>query len=112
MPRSMFYDLNRAANSKSGNLLAGDVNEFVPYNATITIYSVTSAVAMRLSVLADSDVVIDDKEIPYIGTTLDTSAHFVDSFEVAGGTRLACFLRDVSGAATTDTYVAVDVQPL
>ena len=111
MPRSMFYDLNRASNSKSSNLLSGDVNEFVPYNATITVYGCTSALGMRMSFLADSDVVIDDKEIPYISTSLDVSAHFIDSFDVAGGTRLAVFLRDVSGVATTDTYVAVDIQP-
>lgn len=108
----MIYTVNLAASTKSANILSGDVNEFVPYPAQITIYAVSSATGIRMTSLADSDVVIDDKEIPYIGTTLDTSAHFVDQFEVEAGTRLAIFLRETAAVATTDIYVAVDVQPL
>jgi len=112
MPRSMFYSANLAASTKTANVLAGDVNEFVPYDAQVTVYAVSSAVGIRVSFFADSDLLIDDKEIPYIGTTLDVSAHFVDQFGVEGGTRLALFLRETAAVATTDVYTAIDVSPL
>jgi len=111
MPRSMFYSVNLTASTKTANVLSGDVNEFVPYDASITVYSVSSAAGVRVSFFADSDLLIDDKEIPYIGTTLDTSAHFIDQFSVGAGTRLALTLRETAGVATTDVYTAVDVQP-
>ena len=111
MPRTMINTVNLAANSKSANLLSGDINEFVPYDAVITVYGVSSAAGIRYSIFADSDLLIDDKEIIYIGTTLDTSAHFVDQFEVAAGTRLALFLRETAAVATTDILTAVDIQP-
>jgi len=108
----MFYNVNLAASTKTANVLSGDVNEFVPYDAQVTVYAVTSAIGVRLSMFADADLLIDDKEIPYIGATLDTSAHFVDQFAVEGGTRLALFLRETAASATTDVYTAVDVQPI
>ena len=111
MPRSVIYTENLAANSKSANLLSGDVNEFVPYDAVVTIYQVSSAIGIKTTAFADSDLLTDDKTIPYIGTTLDTSAHFMDQFEVAAGTRLAVFLREIAGVATTDIYTAVDISP-
>jgi hypothetical protein len=111
MPRSMFYNANLTASTKTANILSGDVNEFVPYDATVTVYSVSSAIGVKISFFADSDLLIDDKEIPYIGTTLDTSAHFVDQFSVNAGTRLALYLRETAASATTDVYTAVDIQP-
>lgn len=111
MPRSMFYNVNLTASTKTANILSGDVNEFVPYDATVTVYAVSSAIGIRISFFADSDLLIDDKEIPYIGTTLDTSAHFIDQFSVAAGTRLALTLRETAAAATTDVYTAIDVNP-
>jgi len=111
MPRSMFYNANLTASTKTANILSGDVNEFVPYDAEVTVYALSSAIGVRISFFADSDLLIDDKEIPYIGTTLDTSAHFVDQFSVSAGTRLALYLRETAAAATTDVYTAVDVQP-
>lgn len=111
MPRSMFYQANLTASTKTANILSGDVNEFVPYDAVVTVYAVSSAVGVRLSAFADSDLLIDDKEIPYIGTTLSTSDHFVDQFEIAAGTRLAVFLRETAAVATTDVYIAVDISP-
>jgi len=111
MPRSMFYNVNVPASSKTANILSGDVNEFVPYDATITVYAVTSAVGIRLSMFADADLLIDDKEIPYVGTSLDTSAHFIDQFSVNAGTRLAMTLRETAASGALDVYTAVDVQP-
>lgn len=108
--RTILYNANLAASTKTANILAGDVNEFVTEESDVTIYSVSSATGVRMSVYADGDIIIDDKEIPYIGTTLDTSAHFMGSFTVAAGTRIAIYLRETAAAATTDVYTAVDVE--
>jgi len=112
MPYSTNFQLNLGANTKSANLLSGDINEFVPVDSQVNIYAVSSAVGTNITVLADSDVAVDDQEIVAIGTTLNKSDHLLDSFTVGGGTRLAIFLRDVSGAATNDINTGVEVLPL
>lgn len=112
MPKSIIYDVNLAASTKTANRLSGDVNEFVPYDAVVRITAVSSAVGVRISVFADSDLLVDDKEIPFIGTTLIDKDHVIDEFMVSAGTRLAIFLRETAAAATTDVYTGVEVQPL
>lgn len=112
MPTSSFEQPNLTASTKTANILSGDINEFVPFNAAVNIYAVSSASNVNLTMLADSDVLVDDKEIINIGTTLNKSDHLIDSFNVAAGSRLALFLRETGAAATTDVLVSVDVQPL
>lgn len=102
-----------AANTKTANLLSGDINEFTQTDSLINVYGVVSATNdIRMTVIADSDIAIDDKVIPFIGTTIDKSAHLVDSFRVFAGTRLAIFLRNTTATATTDIVVGVEVLPL
>lgn len=110
--QSSFVTTNLAANTKSANLLSGDINEFVAQNSLVNVYAVASASGVRLSMLADSDIAVDDKEIVAIGTTLDKSQHLIDSFAVAAGTRLAATLRETAGVATTDILTAFEVLPL
>ena len=112
MPSTTIYTANIAASSKTANILAGDVNEFVPRLSIVNIYAVSSAIGIKLSMFADSDIAIDDKEIPYIGVTLDKSANLLDSFKIMPGTRLSVFLRETAAAATTDIYVSVEIVPL
>ncbi len=112
MPKSVIYTANPAALSKSANLLAGDINEFVPYDAEVALRCVSSAIGMRLSVFADSDLIVDDKEIPFIGTSLIDKDHVIDTFAVEGGTRLAITGRETANVATTDYYVSVEITPL
>ena len=107
MGSSSFRDTDRAALSKSTNLLSGDVNEFVG-PARVNVYAVASALGMRMSVFADDSLVVDDKEIPNIGTSLAKSDHLIDSFAVGPGTRIAVFLRETANVATTDTLVCVE----
>jgi len=111
MPKSIFYNANLTASTKTANVLAGDVNEFVPYDAIVTISTLSSAIGVRLSAFADSDLLVDDKEIPFIGTTLSMTDHVLDQFEVSAGTRLAIFLRETAAAATTDVYTAIEITP-
>jgi len=112
MPKSMFYNENLTASAKTANLLAGDVNEFVPYDAIVTISCVNSAAGVRISVFADSDLLVDDKTIPFLGSTLSMTDHVLDQFEVEAGTRLAIFLRETAAAGTIDVYTAVEITPV
>lgn len=112
MPTSSFENANLSASTKTGNILSGDINEFVPFPANIQVFAVSSAGGVNITMQADSDVLVDDKEIVNIGTTLNMSDHLIDEFNVAAGTRLALFLREVDGTATTDVLTKVNVQPL
>lgn len=112
MPSISVNSANLAANTRTTNIIAGDPNEFLAYAANVTVYQVSSASGIRSSIYADTDVVVDDKEILGIGTTLDTSAHMMSQFEVEAGTRLSVFLRETAGVATTDVLTLIDIQPL
>jgi hypothetical protein len=112
MPKSTFYNANVTASTKSANILAGDVNEFVPYDAVVRITSVTSAIGVRISVFADSDLLVDDKEIPFVGTTLIDKDHVIDEFMVEAGTRLAVFYRETAASGAQDVYLGVEIQPV
>lgn len=112
MPRSMFNQANLTASTRTANILAGDINEFVEEDSQVNIYAISSAANVRMTAFADSDILIDDKEIVGIGTSLLIPDHLIDSFPVAAGSRLAIFLRETGAVATTDVLLAVDVQPL
>jgi len=110
--RTQINTLNIAAGGKTANILAGDINEFITQRSLVTIYAVPSATLIRMTVLASSDVVIDDKELLNVGTNLLIPDYLVDSFAVAAGTRLAVYFRETGGSlSTTDVAFAMDVQP-
>lgn len=111
MPKSVFYNANLTASTKTANILSGDVNEFVPYDAVVRLTAVSSAIGIKVSVFADSDLLVDDKEIPFIGTSLIDKDHVIDEFMVEAGTRLAIFLRETAAAGTTDVYTGIEVTP-
>lgn len=112
MPASYFENANLTGSAKTTNLLSGDINEFVPFPAVVNVYAVSSAANVNITILADSDVAVDDKEIINIGTTLNKSDHLIDSFAVGAGTRLAAFLRETAGTATTDVLTGFEIVPL
>lgn len=111
MSYTSFNSANLTASTKTANILAGNVNEFVGSMSQVNIYSVSSASGVRITVLADSDVAVDDAEIVAIGTSLDKSQHLVDSFVVAPGTRLSIFLRETAAVGTTDVLTGVEIVP-
>jgi len=112
MPKTTIYTANQAALSKTANILAGDVNEFIPYDAEVAIRAVSSAIGIKLSIFADTDLLVDDKEVPYIGTSLIDKDHVVDTFQVQAGTRISAFARETANVATTDHYFSVEITPL
>jgi hypothetical protein len=80
------------ANTRSAEQITGPY-EFLPFDAHVEVYAITSvAVATNTTlarVLAGSDVILDDRVIPYVGTTIDQSANLVDEFDVFKGTRMS-----------------------
>lgn len=109
---SSFNNANLTASTKTANILSGDINEFVKQDSRVNVYGVSSASGVRINVLADGDVAVDDKEIVAIGTTLDKSQHLIDSFAVFAGTRLAATLRETAAVATTDVLTGFEILPL
>lgn len=111
MPSMIFRNDNVAANAVVANILAGSVFEFVAAEApvTITIYAIASAAGMRITATADSDIVINDNEIPFIGTTL-LEDHLITEFVVSPGTRLTVTYRETAGVATTDNLCKVVIE--
>lgn len=102
---------NLSASTKTANILAGAVVEFIEVDSLVSVYEVSSAAGVNVTIYADSDLVVDDKEIIFIGTTL-LEDHQIDSFPVAAGTRLSMFLRETAAAATTDVLTKVVIEPL
>ncbi len=112
MPKTVIYTANQGASTETANLLAGDVNEFVQEPSMVRITAVSSAIGIKLTVLADSDVLIDKKEIPFIGTSLIDKDHLIDEFAVDSSTRLIVRAAETAAVATTDHYLGVEIQPL
>lgn len=100
---------NLAANTKTSNILAGNINEFTQMRARVSVYMISSGSGVKATILADKDVVMDDQEIPAIGTSLLVPDNLIASFMVGPGTRLAVFLRETAGVSTSDILTRVDV---
>lgn len=112
MPTTTRYNANLTASTKTANIIAGDVVEFVTVPSLVEVYQTSSAIGVNSSILADSDVIVEDKEIPFIGTTVNEKDHLMAQFGVAAGTRLTVFLRETAAAGTTDVYTVVKITPL
>lgn len=112
MARIFLTNDNLSASTKTSNLLAGNIFEFTPMDevSTVTIYGVSSAAGVNITVQADSDIIVDDQNLSFIGTTVLIPDHLITSFDVNPGTRLVITLRETAAAATTDTRIAIDVE--
>ena len=110
MVRSQFNQANLTASTKTANIMAGDVNEFITSDSEVTIYAISSAAGVRVTIMADGDIIVDDKELLTIGTSLIIPDNMLTNFAVEAGTRLAIYLRETAGVATTDVLLAVDVE--
>jgi hypothetical protein len=103
--------VNLTANSKTANILAGNINEFVATRSRVQLACISSASGVKLTFLAGSDVGIDDAEILNIGTALVYPDSVIDTYLVGPGTRMLLTLRETAGVSTTDILTSVDVQP-
>lgn len=102
---------NITASTKTSNLLANTDLAFATDNGTLYIYGVSSAAGVNIEAGVQNDKLITDREIIYIGTSIDKSAHLIGSFDVAAGASLSCFLRETAGVATTDILLSFDLIP-
>lgn len=110
MPSTTIYSENLSASTTTANILAGDTNEFIGARpAQVNVYAVSSAIGIKVTMMADNSVAIQDKEIPFIGTSLVKKDQLLDSFLVSPGSRLSCFLRESKAAATTDVYMSFEI---
>jgi len=109
--RSSFNFPNITASTKSANILAGDINEFVTQRSMVSVYAAASAIGAKVTLLASSDVAIDDKEIVSIASTVSVPDSLLDSFPVAAGTRLSLTYRETAAVGTNDLAFVIDVQP-
>lgn len=100
---------NLAASTKTANLLANTDLAFATDDGTLAIYGVSSAAGVNIEVGVQNDKAITDREILYIGTTIDRSAHLIGAFDVAAGAALSLFLRETAAAATTDVLLAIEL---
>lgn len=112
MAKMIFNQSNLAANTTSANLIAGQTYEFVGEDSQVAVRSVSSAAGIKMTVQVDGTTVMDDQEIPFIGTTLIDNEHVIDTFDVAGGSRLLVRLRETAGVATTDILGSLEITPL
>lgn len=112
MATIMRNQANLSASTKTANLLAGSVFEFLSVPSRVTVSAISSAAGVNLQMMADNETVVDDQEILPIGTSLLFPDHVLSSFNARGGTRLSLFLRETAAAATTDVLLRIDVDPL
>jgi len=103
---------NLTASTKTGNLLANtDLNQ-MPFDGVLSVYGVSSAVGVNIEIGVGSEKVITDREIVFIGTSIDRSAHLIGEFAVAGGSNLSIFLRETTAAGTIDVIQIVEATEL
>lgn len=110
MPAVTINQANLSANTKTSNLLAGRIFEFLDYDATVSIYAVSSASGANITFQAGKDVLIDDNEIIGIGTTLNEQDHLIFQDSISADTRLVLTLRETAGVATTDVLLKVVIE--
>lgn len=99
---------NLAASTKSGNLLADTDLATAPDDGVIAVYGVSSAVGINIEMGVGSEKAITDRELLFLGTTIDKSAHNIATFAVNDGDNLSLFLRETAAVATTDVLLIVD----
>ena len=99
---------NIAASAKTVNRLADTDLSLMPYDGSVNVYAVSSAAGVNVEFGVANQKAISDREIPFIGTTIDRSAHDMLSFNAAAGSPLSYFQRETTGAATTDILTIVE----
>lgn len=98
-----------AANAKSTDQVDGEF-EFVQ-RGNISLSALSSATGLNVSLKVGGITIIDDKPIPFFGTTggMRILDNLVVNQAIAGG-RIELFFRNTTGAALTVDY-AVSFEP-
>jgi len=97
-----------AANTRTGNILAGKAFEFAARPSIINFYLVAGAVGMRADVLVGGEVVVSDEEMSGANRFPQTDTDLFARFGASPGDRIFIALRNTTGAAiTVNTLVEV-----
>lgn len=100
-----------AANTTTGNILAGKNKEFLEEASVLHFGVAGSAVGLRTTIIVGTEVIVDDQEV-VVGTTLPA---FPDQIMAEGGgfagDRVTIRLRNTTGGALTG-YTKVLIEPV
>jgi len=100
-----------AANTTSGNLLAGKNKEFLDEASILQIGAVAAAVGVFCTVVVGTEVIVDDQQLG-VGTTLPI---FPDQILAEGGgfagDRVTLRMRNSTGAAII-CYTKINISPV
>lgn len=103
---------NLTASTKTANLLASTDLSQLAEDSEVSVYAVASAAGVNIEFGVGSEKAITDRELVFIGTTLDVMSHEVASFTAPAGANLSLFLRETAAAGTTDVLWRVETTPL
>jgi len=99
-----------AANTTTGNILAGKAKEFCEEASIVTIGVNASAVGLRCTCIIGSEVVVDDQEV----SSINRMPQFPeDAFAEGGafpGDRITIRLRNTTGGAITG-FTKLNISP-
>jgi len=98
---------NLTASTKTGNLLAATDLQQMPFDGVVEVYGVISAVGVNIEMGIGSEKAITDREVLFIGTSIDVSAHQIATFEAPAGSNLSLFLRETAASGTVDAILIV-----
>lgn len=95
-----------SSNSRSSDQVAGTY-QFLPFDATVTIYARCSATGMNIQFFANGQAIVNDLAIPWTGTAgaITRQDHEVSSFDLPAGSRVEFYLRNTTGGALTNDYL-------
>lgn len=106
---------NLTASVRSDNYLANTELANAPTDAAayeVTVYAVSSASGVNLTVQSAQETLVNDKEIISIGTSLSSLDHEMASFIVPAGAPLIASARETAGASTTDLLLRFEATPI
>lgn len=99
-----------AANTTTGNILAGKAMEFVPEPSVVAIGICASAVGLKATVVIGSEVVVDDQEV----SAANHMPLFPDDILAEGGAfagdRITVRLHNTTAGAITG-FTKINVSP-
>ena len=99
-----------AANTTTGNVLAGKANEFVPEPSVVSIGITASAVGLHATVVIGSEVVVDDQEVSAINRMPQFPEDVLAEGGAFAGDRITVRLRNATAGAITG-FTKINVTP-
>lgn len=106
-----FVKTTLTASQTPTNVFSGDANEFLPFDAHVMVRAVTSGATAYMTIFVDQDLILDNKIIPYVGSTLVDKDHVVVEFDAFAGSRLIIKLAEIGGSTPT-VYTGMEAIPL